>query len=105
MGILREIAAAIREQAAAAHHMMERIEWRLEEKLEGHNGRAKVDLEYLKFAEFIKENLPSFRGTYNLDQVDEWIKVIEKIFTVLTCTEEQKVVFATYMLEADTEFW
>ena len=104
MGTLREMAATMREQAAAAHRMMERMEQRDEENPEGHNGGAEVDLEYLKFAEFRKANPPSFRGTYNPDRADEWIKAIEKIFTVLACTEEQKVAFATYMLEADAEF-
>ena len=104
MGTLHEMAAAIREQAIAAHHMMELIEQKDEENPEGHNGGDEVDLEYLKFTEFRKENLLSFRGTYNPDRADEWIKAIEKIFTVLACTEEQKVAFAIYMLEADAEF-
>ena len=62
-------------------------------------------MEHIKFAEFRKVNPPSFKGAYNPDRVDKWIKAIEKIFTVLACTEEQKVAFATYMLEVDVEFW
>ena len=104
IGMLREMAATIREQAAAAHRMMERMEQRDEENLEGHNGGAEVDLKYLKFAEFRKANMLSFRGMYNLDRADEWTKAIEKIFTVWAYTEEQKVAFATYMLEVDAEF-
>ena len=53
--------------------MMERIEQRDKENLEGHNGGVEVDLEYLKFAEFQKANPPSFRGAYNPDRTDEWI--------------------------------
>ena len=30
---------------------------------------------------------------------------MEKVFSVLACTDYQKVAFATYMLEADAEFW
>ena len=52
-------------------------------------------MEYLKFAEFLKANLLSFRGTFDLDKVEEWIKTMEKVFYVLACTDDQKVAFAT----------
>ena len=64
-----------------------------------------ADLDYLKFAKFRKANPPSFREAYNLDKADEWIKAMEKIFSVLDCSDHQKVSFATYMLKADAEFW
>ena len=104
MGTIREMAAAMREQAPTAHRMMERMEQRDEENPEGLNGGAEVDLEYLKFAECKKANLLNFRGAYNPDRADEYIKDIEKIFIMLACTEEQKVAFATYMLEVDAKF-
>ena len=63
-----------------------------------------MDLEYLKFAKFRKANPRSFRGAFDPDKIDEWIKVMEKVFSVLDCTDRQKVAFATYMLEADAEF-
>ena len=62
--MLREMAAAMREQAAAAHRMMERMEQRDEENPKWHNRGAELDLEYLKFAKFRKANPPSFRGAY-----------------------------------------
>ena len=105
MGTLREMAATMREQSATAHHMMERLEQRNEENSERHNKGAEVDLEYLKVVEFRKASPLSFRGAYNLDRADKWIRAIEKIFTVLVCTEEQRLAFATYMLEADAMLW
>ena len=95
----------MREQSTAAHHMMEQMERRSKENLDGHNGGVEIDLEYLKFAEFWKVNMPSFRGTYNLDQADGWIKAIKKVFTMLPYTEQRKVAFATYILEVDAKFW
>ena len=62
-------------------------------------------MEYLKFAEFRKVNPTSFRGAIDLDKAKEWVKAMEKVFSILACTDQQKVAFATYMLEADTEFW
>ena len=50
-------------------------------------------MDYFKFIEFRKANSPSFRGVYDPDKADEWIKAMEKVN------------FATYMLEADAEFW
>ena len=63
-----------------------------------------MDLEYLKFAEFRKANPPCFRGIFDPDKVDEWIKAIENVFSILDYTDRQKLVFATYMLEVDVEF-
>ena len=60
-----------------------------------------MDLEYLKFVDFRKENPLSFRGVFDPDKADKWIKAMEKVFSVLDCTDHQKVAFATYMLEAD----
>ena len=74
----------------------------------GHGGNPngpEVNLEYLKFAEFWIVNPPSFRGTFNPDKAEDWIKAMEKVFSVLACTDYQRMVFATYMLEADAEFW
>ena len=62
-------------------------------------------MEYLKFAEFRKANSPSFRGAFDPDKAEEWVKAIEKVFSILACTDQQKVAFATYMLETDAEFW
>ena len=56
-----------------------------------HNGKnvrgVEIDLEYFKFAKFKKANPPPFRGTFNLDKGEKWIKEIEKIFSTLACTE------------------
>ena len=71
MGMLREMAAAMREQATTTDRMMERMKQKNEKNSEGYNGGAEVDLEYLKFAVFRKANPPSFRGAYNCDRVDE----------------------------------
>ena len=73
----------------------------------GHGGNSHgpgADLDYLKFAEFRKANSPSYRGAHDPDKADEWIKAMEKIFSVLDFSDHQRVSFATYMLEADAEF-
>ena len=105
MDTMRELAYAMLEQAATTHQMMDRLGRRLEA---GHGGNPHglgAYLYYLKFAKFRKTNPPSFRGAYDLDKVDEWIKAMEKVFSVFDCLDHQNVTFATYMLKADAEFW
>ena len=70
----------------------------------GHGGNpngSKVDLEYLKFVEIRKANSPSFRGTFDPDKAEEWVKAMEKIFSFFAWTDRQQVAFATYILEAE----
>ena len=74
----------------------------------GHGGNlngSEVDLEYLKFTEFKKANPPSFRETFDPDKAEERVKAMEKIFSILACTDHQQVAFATYMLETYAKFW
>ena len=100
--MFRAMAFAVRQQPAATNRMMEQ----LERQCEGGNlDGAEDDFEYLKFAKFRKANPPNFWGTFGPDKLEEWIKAIEKIFSVLVYIEHQKVAFATYILEADVEFW
>ena len=105
MDTLREMAYAVCGHIAAAHKMMDQLGRQPEASHGGNSNGPEVDLEYLKFAEFRKANLPSFRGAFDPDKAEEWVKAMEKVFSILACTDQQKVAFATYMLEADAEFW
>ena len=49
-------------------------------------------------------NLPSFRGAFDPNRAEEWVKAMDKVFFVLTYTDHQKVAFTTYMLVADAKF-
>ena len=62
-----------------------------------------MDYEYQKFTELCKVNPPNFRGTFGPDKAEEWVKVMEKIFSVLLCAEKLKVAFTIYVLGADVE--
>ena len=104
MGMLREMAYAMREQATAAHQMMDQLGSKPDVSQGGNLNGLEVDLEYLKFAEFWKANPPSFRGAFDPNNADERIKAIEKVFSVFAYTDNQKVAFAAYMMEADAEF-
>ena len=105
LGTLREMTYTMREQVVTAHQMMDQLGRQPEPCHRGNSNGLEVDLEYLKFAEFRKANSPSFRGVFNPDKAKEWVKTMEKVFSILTCIDHQQVAFATYKLEVDAEFW
>ncbi|XP_014490298.1 uncharacterized protein LOC106753030 [Vigna radiata var. radiata] len=49
--------------------------------------------------------IAQFNGKATPDEADDWICNLEKIFEAIECTEGQKLVFATYMLAREVEYW
>lgn len=66
---------------------------------------ADVDIESKNLDRFQSNKPPVFLGTHNPDGAQEWLMKIEKIFRLMTCSDEQKVVLATHMLEKEAEDW
>ena len=64
-----------------------------------------MDSQYVGLAEFRKNDPPSFRGEHDPRVAVEWLQGMEKIFRVMRCTDQQKVDYATYMLQAEAENW
>ena len=83
MRTFQQMANAMQAQATAAEHMMDQLNRRSKEPV-GENG---ANAEYQKFSKFRKANPPYFKGAFNPDEADEWIKEIEKIYSVLVCYE------------------
>ncbi|GFS41402.1 hypothetical protein Acr_00g0074060 [Actinidia rufa] len=48
---------------------------------------------------------PTFYGTLDPMAAESWLLGIERVFEVLPCTDEQKVVFATFMFEGAALIW
>ena len=57
------------------------------------------------FDKFLKANLPDLSNPNDAAAAEVWLKKIEKIFTILGCTNEQKVAFAEYKLQGAVENW
>lgn len=55
--------------------------------------------------EFKKLSPPAFGGTTDPLEAEKWLTEIEKTFTVLPCTEEEKVSRAAYMLQGSAHDW
>nr|KYP46505.1 hypothetical protein KK1_031910 [Cajanus cajan] len=56
-------------------------------------------------AEFRKFHPPQFKGDADPEVADHWICELEKIFTVLGCSQERRLAYAVYMLVGEAEHW
>jgi hypothetical protein len=55
--------------------------------------------------EFKRLTPPSFEGSTESLVAEKWLTEMEKAFKVLKCAEEEKVNYATYMLQGDAYDW
>jgi hypothetical protein len=53
----------------------------------------------------MRNNPPTFKGSYDPDGAQNWLQGIERIFRAMTSTNEQKVRLATHMLAEEAELW
>ncbi|XP_061368495.1 uncharacterized protein LOC133311457 [Gastrolobium bilobum] len=59
----------------------------------------------LRLNAFRKHKPLYFDGALDPIAAARWLQALEKIFRVMQCTNPQKLMFATYMLEGDTHEW
>jgi len=55
--------------------------------------------------DFLRHKPAKFTGKVSPDEADAWLRKCEKIFKVMNCEDEQKLLFATYLLNEDVEYW
>nr|KYP50892.1 hypothetical protein KK1_027247 [Cajanus cajan] len=56
-------------------------------------------------AEFQKCHPPQFKGDADPEVADHWICELEKIFTVLGCSQERRLTYTIFMLVGEAEHW
>jgi len=54
---------------------------------------------------FLRNHPPTFKGRYDHDGAQTWLKEVERIFQVMQCSEVQKVCFGTHMLAEEADDW
>ena len=59
---------------------------------------------YHGFDPFQRNSPPTFKGGYGHEGAEAWLKEIDKIFRVMECQDQQKVLFATHMLAEEAEY-
>ena len=52
---------------------------------------------------FPRNHPPTFKGRYDPDGAQTWLKEVERIFRVMQCSEVQKVRFCTHMLAEEAD--
>ena len=55
--------------------------------------------------DFLRHKPAEFNGKVSPDEADAWLRKCENIFKVMNCPDEQKLLFATYLLNDDAEYW
>ena len=64
-----------------------------------------VDDGVRKLETFLRNHPPTFKGRYDPDGAQKWLKEIERIFRVMECTDAQKVRFGAHMLAEEADDW
>jgi len=68
----------------------------------GGGGRA---VAYHGLYHFYRNDPPTCKGGYDPEGVEAWLREIEKIFRVMECQDQEKLLFATHMLAYKAEYW
>ena len=58
-----------------------------------------------RLGDFQKLKPPVFHGTSNPLEAEDWIIAMEKAFQAMDCTDNERVAFATYMLQSSAFEW
>lgn len=62
--------------------------------------------EFRHLGKFQRNNLPTFKGRYDPDGAQTWLREIVRTFRVMDYSEAQKVRFGMHMLaEEDDDWW
>lgn len=61
--------------------------------------------EYQSLTEFRRNKPSQFNGEYDPDKAELWIQEMEKIIEAMMCPPERRVVYATFMLIGEAEYW
>lgn len=69
------------------------------------NVGAGANAEVRMLETFLRNHPPTFKGRYDPDGAQKWLKEVERIFRVMQCSEVQKVRFGTHMLAEAADDW
>ena len=67
------------------------------------NANVGANAEVKMLETFLRNHPPTFRGRYDPDGAQTWLKEIERIFRVMQCNEVKRMRFGTYMLAEEAD--
>lgn len=50
-------------------------------------------------------NPPRFAGSTNPDEAEHWLDEVKRIFEVMQCTNQERILLSTFQLERDARTW
>ncbi|KEH16155.1 hypothetical protein MTR_0297s0030 [Medicago truncatula] len=69
----------------------------------GHQPNAGANAESRMLETFMRNHPATFKGRYDPDGAQTWLKEIERVFSVMQCTEVQKVRFGTNQMAEEAD--
>ena len=72
---------------------------------QGNHGNNNDEDGPMTLATFLKVRPPTFRGTSNPTDADNWIQAMERALQAQQVPEEQWVEFGTYQLQGEAQYW
>ncbi|KAL4328741.1 hypothetical protein AHAS_Ahas13G0230400 [Arachis hypogaea] len=93
--------ASLGNMAAAMHTTAEALGNQINNGNNGNNG----DDGPMTLSSFLKVRPPTFRGTSNPTDTDNWIQAIERALQAQQVPDEQRVGFGTYQLQEEAQHW
>ncbi|XP_020961130.1 uncharacterized protein LOC110263713 [Arachis ipaensis] len=72
---------------------------------QGNHGNNNDEDDPMTLATFMKVCPPTFRGTSNSTDADNWIQAMERALQAQQVPEEQWVEFGTYQLQGEAQYW
>src|SRR4030042_245803 len=82
--------------AAALHAVAQAVGQHPNAGAGGNDGVRMLDM-------FLKNHPPTFKGRYDPDGAQTWLKEVERIFRVMPCSDAQMVRFGTHMLAEEAD--
>ncbi|XP_058766909.1 uncharacterized protein LOC131640525 [Vicia villosa] len=72
--------------------------------MQNHPNTGMID-ELRSLSTFQRENPPTFKGKYDPNGAQEWLKEIERIFRVMNSYAAHKVRYSIHMLAGEVDYW
>jgi len=67
------------------------------------NANAGANAEVRMLENFLRNHPPTFKGRYDPDGAQTWLKEIERVFRFMQCMDVQKVCFGTHKLAEEAD--
>jgi len=104
---IQAITANRRRRSSGADDIAEAIHWMMDAMQVPVSAQPRTAIAPVRVPtveDFLRHKPVKFTGKVSPDEADAWLCKCEKIFKLMNCEDEQKLLFATYLLNEDAEY-